>query len=46
MPLEPVLTAIETLDLEHLAGFSAVLLPDLGRQHDGRFDETPGFHAA
>jgi hypothetical protein len=33
-PLEPVLTAIEALDLELLAGFDAILSPDLGGQHD------------
>jgi hypothetical protein len=37
------IAAIETLDLELLAGFDAVLLPELGRQHDLAFEETVVF---
>jgi len=36
-PLEQVLAAIEPFDLELLASFNAILLPDFGRQHNLTF---------
>jgi hypothetical protein len=36
----------DSLDLELLAGFDAVLPPDLGRQHDLAFRGNRGFHVA
>jgi len=33
-PYEPILATIEAFDLEFLARFNAVLLSDLGGQHD------------
>src|SRR5262249_59435032 len=36
-PLEQVLAAIEPFDLELLASFNAILLPDFARQHNLTF---------
>jgi hypothetical protein len=45
-PFEPVFATIETFDVELLAGFDPVLLPDLGGQDDlAPFDDTVVFIA-
>jgi hypothetical protein len=43
--LEPVLTAIKSFQVELLAGFNAVPLPQFGGQHDLTFRRNRCFHA-